>query len=331
MRRISNLDKIIKFTIIAIVVLCGVIYISSLILANSQDSVINNNTIILNLCGYTKEKSLQLFNGNLIHNKMFVFPYDTSDIRADEYFSLVRNNRTGPVFNSNSEPTFVYKQYYLKTISEGNQSNYYSTILKRFQTVKKQYYLDDDQYLQLIVNYVQALPYYTNNSKVKYPLVTLIDSCGDCDDKSLLLVSLLSKEGYNVSIFIIPPEAPYFINHAMAGIASNSSTFTKNGYAMIETTRTDSPIGEFPDTLNGKFIQVVKIGNGTKTYETHSMISINNNRMYRVIKKGERIISITPYSQIFNPLDFFRNHEENLNWENDCKMGRIPYIPCNFS
>ena len=204
----------------------------------------------------------------------------------------------------------------------------YKILLKQFQKIKSIYNLNDDEYLQLIVNFVQSMPYFTEKPDVKYPFITFVDGCGDCDDKSLLLLALLAQENYNVSIFIIP-NGPNLPGHAMAGVASHSATFTKKGYAMIETTKKDSAIGVFPLNVASEQVLVLKIGNGTKTYETHSLIAITEEGWFRVIKKADKTVSITPYHQDFELLDFFRQQKENIDWRNDCENGQIPMYLCH--
>ena len=323
-------DNIIKDT-----VFCIFIFILILILLVALTTVIKptlseNNTVFVTHCGFSKDYSFKSFEGDFIQNRLFSNPYDTIEIKVDDYFLLKERNRPKLIIDAKKGIEESYRQYYTKIIFDGNQSTYYSDILKNFQKIKSIYNLDDDEYLQLIVNFVQSMPYYTAGSDVKYPIVTYTDGCGDCDDKSLLLVALLSQENYNVSVFIIPPDGSTRISHAMAGVASKSATFTKNGYAMIETTKKDSAIGEFPSSVASEKVLIIKIGNGTKTFEISSSIWIIDDLQYRVVKKGDRTVSITSYHQD-GFLGFISEKKENRNWQKDCEDGRIPSVICNAS
>jgi len=68
----------------------------------------------------------------------------------------------------------------------------------------------------------------------KYPLETLIDGKGDCEDGSILLAALLTAAGYDAGIFLLP-------GHAMAAINSEevlSVMYAGNvhfGYYPVET------------------------------------------------------------------------------------------------
>jgi hypothetical protein len=297
-------DKIIKFTSILIVII--LISFTAFFLIPSGLKMQHNNTIILNRCGITKSDYIEIPGDHVFASRLFLFPYNLVKININDYFSLKEGKR--PEFFTDNRNTIEGNNqvYYTKIIFAGKQSVYYSEILKELQKIKTIYNLDDDEYLQLIVNFVQSMPYFTDNSSVKYPLATFVDGCGDCDDKSLLLLALLSQEDYNVSIFIIPAEGSIRYNHAMAGVASKSVPFTKKGYAMIETTQTDSAIGEFPSYALSENVFAVRIGNGTKTYETYYSVLVNsNNSMLRELIKGGKTVSITEYHQDFNIFDFF--------------------------
>jgi len=64
-------------------------------------------------------------------------------------------------------------------------------------------YLDDDQYLEMIVAFVQQIPNVDNGSPDrKYPVEVIYDKAGDSDEKSLLLANLLAREGYDVALLV---------------------------------------------------------------------------------------------------------------------------------
>lgn len=321
-------DKIVKiasFLIALIILLLAVLIIPYSIMSNQ----IVNETTFVKYCGLSQDNYFRLINGNLVYNHMFLFPYDAIDVNSNEYFILKEGNIS--ILKNDELRIFAQNSgnYYEAKMLVANQSSHYTSILKQFQKAKSRYNLDDDQYLQLIVNFVQSMPYFIEKPDVKYPFITFIDGCGDCDDKSLLLVALLSKENYNVSIFIIPPDGPNLPGHAMAGVASKSAIFTKKGYAMIETTKKDSAIGRFPATVASDKVRIIKIGNGSKTFETYASIYVSEEGTFKVIKNEERVISVTEYNQNFDPLFFFKKPKENIMWQNDCKQNKIPFYICN--
>jgi len=272
---------ILMFCLIISLILASIFIFIPYSISSHKNSLFSSPYPSITHCGYTEKNMIKFFDNTIISNRMLSYAYIGVKINANDYLYL--NNR-----QSLSSDSILSK----------NQSKYYPIILKNFHKIKMQYNLDDDQYVELIVNFVQSLPYYTDYSLIKYPLTTFTDGCGDCDDKSLLLTAILSQDNYNVSLVIIPPGDSEKYGHAMAGIASNSVTFSKSGYAMIETTKKDSIIGEFPITLNRSNVKIYKIGQGTKTYETYPETWIEANKtMFRVIKKNGTITSISQIHQ----------------------------------
>ena len=95
--------------------------------------------------------------------------------------------------------------------------------------------------------FVQSLPYDTKSgvldSPPRFPVETFVDGTGNCEDKSVLLAGLLSREGYDVVLFLFLPE-----HHIALGIRNSSYSFQDTGYTYIETTGT-LLVGEVPSEL----------------------------------------------------------------------------------
>ncbi|WP_062399109.1 hypothetical protein [Methanogenium cariaci] len=68
---------------------------------------------------------------------------------------------------------------------------------------------NSDEYIEFLTVYVQSLAYNTSPDETgpKFPVETVIEKAGDCDDKSVLLAGLLSREDYNVSLFYFPDDS----------------------------------------------------------------------------------------------------------------------------
>lgn len=75
----------------------------------------------------------------------------------------------------------------------------------------------------------------------KYPLETITDRGGDCEDSAILLASMLKEAGFDVALII-------FEDHVGVGIDGNfsGSCFKLGGkkYFYVESTNKDIPIGE---------------------------------------------------------------------------------------
>lgn len=155
---------------------------------------------------------------------------------------------------------------YRAMINDPAQEPLYTDLLTEFRKIRLDENLDDDEYLELIAVYVQSLGYETlEETPAKFPVETVVDQAGDCDDKSLLLAGLLSREDYAVALLSFGPE-----KHMAVGIGSEDCPYGNTGYLFLETTNI-SYIGVVTGNLdNGRRIEsepvVIPIGNGTKTY-----------------------------------------------------------------
>jgi hypothetical protein len=95
---------------------------------------------------------------------------------------------------------------YINTFeSDPAMEELYRDVLSQLRNARYQngVYLSDDEYLEMIVAFVQQIPYKENPSpKRKYPVEVIYEKSGDSDEKSLLLVNLLAREGYDVSLMV---------------------------------------------------------------------------------------------------------------------------------
>lgn len=185
-------------------------------------------------------------------------------------------NKDVTIYGNISEYTWVTESYQ-SMINDPAQVDLYDELLRGFRKIKTEKGLSDDEYLELITTFVQSLRYETlADNPAKFPVETVVDGSGDCDDKSLLLAGLLSREGYRIALMSFGPE-----EHMAVGIVADDYLYKNTDYTYIETTNI-SFVGIPADTLRGgRILQsspvIMPIGNGTKIYtsgkETRSIRS----------------------------------------------------------
>ena len=157
---------------------------------------------------------------------------------------------------------------YRAMIADPDQEQVFSDLIIELRRVRQLQNLSDDEYLELTAAYVQSLRYEPlKQDFAKFPLRTVVDGGGDCDDKSLLLAGLLAREGYSVALLSFEPEA-----HMAVGVGSYDYRYKETGYAFIETTNY-SFIGEPTDKLGGNLTLhsypiIIIISNGSKLYSS---------------------------------------------------------------
>ena len=64
--------------------------------------------------------------------------------------------------------------------------------------------------MNFVISFTQSLKYSEDNITAgvgeypRYPIETLVDQTGDCEDTSALLISLLESLGYEAAMILIP-------------------------------------------------------------------------------------------------------------------------------
>jgi hypothetical protein len=203
------------------------------------------------------------------------FPFEkttvalTIPVNVSVYEGAKQAEKATTVYGNISETVWL-SQSYRAMVQDPAQDSLYTAILADADTIRLQKKLSDDEYLELIVVYIQSLKYETREQNpAKFPVETVVDRAGDCDDKSLLLAGLLSREGYPVALFLFGPES-----HMAVGVGSDDYLYKNTGYTFVETTNY-SFVGVPTDKLEGNLTLysdpvIIPISNGTKFYGSGS-------------------------------------------------------------
>jgi hypothetical protein len=140
---------------------------------------------------------------------------------------------------------------------------YLDALLKKLkESGQKKGYSDGDNVLNVIA-FVQSLPYYKDSSSTiyddypRYPIETLVDNGGDCEDTAILTAAMLDEMGYGV-VLINPP------NHMAVGVKCSScsgSYYIYQGvkYYYVETTGNNWNIGELPDEYRNQEVRIIPL------------------------------------------------------------------------
>ncbi|KAF1078946.1 hypothetical protein [Methanogenium sp. MK-MG] len=157
--------------------------------------------------------------------------------------------------------------YYLSYLTDPQMELVYSATADALRAGASGKEESSDEYPEFLTVYVQSLAYNTSPDEAgpKFPVETVIEKAGDCDDKSILLAGLLSREGYNVSLFYFPDDS-----HMAVGIATDEPGYRDSGYLFIETTNVSligipTEIFDNGVTLTSELF-VIPVGNGTMGY-----------------------------------------------------------------
>lgn len=118
--------------------------------------------------------------------------------------------------------------------------------------------------IALALTFVQSLPYaYDAVSKgkdeyVRYPVETLVDGCGDCEDKVALLVALLYEMDIDFVLLVLPEHMALGV-HCDEVEADRYLLFQGKRYYYLETTMPNWEIGQIPPDYYSAVMEAVPV------------------------------------------------------------------------
>jgi predicted transglutaminase-like cysteine proteinase len=147
----------------------------------------------------------------------------------------------------------VYSLY----ISHPEDDEYISYIAEAIRQMALKQGLTTDQYIQSIIKFVRSVTYITDirsegyDEYPRYPIETLVDHQGDCEDSAILLASIMQASGLSPVLLITKPSVTP--GHAAVGVAGEGSSdlmyyrYEGKNYTYVEATNSPLRIGELPD------------------------------------------------------------------------------------
>ena len=232
-------------------------------------------TIIFNLETRTWNKTNQTLNGSLDNSndsndaslvleiEVFNFGYLKSFkwlFRMTEYqFSYTFDPERYSYYVSQPHMISEYRDYLNFVTIDDYELLEIANILHNMSQEEDFTLLDE---IDFILSFSQSLKYSEDNITAgvgeypRYPIETLVDQTGDCEDTSALLISLVEILGFDASIILIP-EAWDGYGHAAVGInvtgaegvhyILNEGKSNEISYYYAETTAPGWRLGEMPD------------------------------------------------------------------------------------
>ncbi|MBP5796709.1 MAG: hypothetical protein J6W26_00325 [Bacteroidales bacterium] len=119
----------------------------------------------------------------------------------------------------------------------------------------------ESEQIELAVSFVQSLPYaYDSVSKgieeyVRYPVETLVDGCGDCEDKVALLAAILHEMPEDFILLVLPEHLAIGVS-CEALKADSYLLFQDKKYYYVETTNPNWKIGQIPEEYHSSDMEV---------------------------------------------------------------------------
>ena len=267
------------------------------------------------------------------------FPFGGLVVKGDITLSLAPYNGAKKE-GSKSTPLFGYsaEEYYSAIVNDPAQDEMYDKLLGFFDAYAKSHALTSDEYVELLTAYVQNIPYKTVGSEVNFPIETVIENRGDCDDKSVLLTGLLAKSGYAAGLVYFDEE-----NHMTAAIKEGDENgCVLSDYILIETTRY-AYVGESPALIRSRTRtriredSVILVGEGTSVYtsswQVDTILEQRDQIVFTIDSLSEEMRTLkteisgqeTLLNQSYNP-EVYEKYEKNISSYNEYMATCYSYI-----
>lgn len=152
--------------------------------------------------------------------------------------------------NLKRPPTNDYSVFVTDPVDDA----YISAIAARFTEVARQEGYSTKQTVEFVVSFVQNIKYASDEDTkgvpqfARYPVETLVEQRGDCEDTSILLAAILKEMNFGVVLVMLSGDP----GHMAVGVKGEGLTgvyyeFQGNKYYYVETTDVGWSIGQIPD------------------------------------------------------------------------------------
>jgi hypothetical protein len=218
---------------------------------------------VFSLTAFAEKMPTQLIPPDSIANRMMVknvkwqynIPWEWK-VEVPKEVVIYYRTKTRPKWTG-------YFTYYSKYIEPNDKgvSNNIAGLKATITEARTRFLWNYEDEIMFVVSMVQQLKYLPDSilgleDYEKYPVETLMDDGGDCEDKAILCAALLKKMGYDVSMIFIETDDKSR-SHIALGVnmqeVHEGSYFPRNGkqYYYVETTIPGWGIGEIPEEWDG--------------------------------------------------------------------------------
>ncbi len=147
---------------------------------------------------------------------------------------------------SSKTRTFYYGNY----VQEDAGYELNAKLAQAFQARAIEESLSEWQLINMVVDFVQSLEYQAEVGEYpKFPVETLVDGGGDCEDTSILLAAILDK--LDVDCILLSPPGHMAVGVAIAQLKALQYPYNGRNYYYVETTGANWGIGAIPPMYAG--------------------------------------------------------------------------------
>ena len=167
------------------------------------------------------------------------------------------------IYDYYQESERIYTKDYSIYVTHPTDDEYLNTLCEKFNFISITERLTEKEKTNLIISFVQSLPYTYDNVTTgfdeypRYPIETLVDGGGDCEDTSILTASLLESMNYDVILLGFPQHVAVGVN--VVEEFGYYFLYNEERYYFLETTGEGWEIGDVPESYRNVSAHIYEI------------------------------------------------------------------------
>lgn len=111
--------------------------------------------------------------------------------------------------------------------------------------------LSEWEKINMVIDFVQSMRYQAEEGEYpKYPIETLHDGGGDCEDTSILLAAILDRMG--IDCVLLSPPGHMAVGLSITGLTGRHYLYAGKKYFYVETTGHNWEVGTIPPAYEGE-------------------------------------------------------------------------------
>ncbi len=153
-------------------------------------------------------------------------------------------------------------------LTSGKNTGYIRSLAEMFEDMAQSYGLTAREKLDMVIEFVRSVRYVDDMEAkgvadyVSYPVETIFEQQGDCEDTAILLAGILREMGFDAVLMIFPKDE---VGHMAVGVADDGAmsgaAYEHEGktYYYTDTTEPGWEVGRLPEELTGLTPMIVDL------------------------------------------------------------------------
>lgn len=162
-----------------------------------------------------------------------------------------------------------YGDDYVHYVLSEYDRDYIRSLVKSFRSGGEKYGYSEVENVMNVISFVQSLKYvYDSESTgqsdyVRFPVETLVDGVGDCEDMAILVSAILYEMGYGVLLVAFPDHLAVAVKCG-EGFHGTYYEYAGAKYYYLEMTATGWDIGQIPERYRSATAKLIPLINKPK-------------------------------------------------------------------